>query len=533
MSETVRSYTGTRSLKAMRRRRRRPRGCFPFRWFFLFLVALAGAYVYWVTRDTHSPAQLIPAHQKYNLVLREILSKRGRLAESSVWRAFPAEWGVGRVPEMLSRNVGMPEWVVNNLAVGDCYISGNDMRSFDDALIVTRMSHIGAILERILILSSKVDYEHVGGLGLRVYDGGRFLYAVRGRVIVLSPSREALIQSLTLHDGDMLGESGLSAILAQAGSEDLRGTVALDDDDPMGTVLQYLRFSARLDALRAHVSCRARLRGEWAERAAPLLEGLRPQPLLMPPDGMAGLSLNMGRSVKSLWLSLEPVLGRASSAEPPLFSEERWAQWQQLPAEGPPGFAQFLTALTADLGPGMRIGWHGVDLNELLPVPELVAVFETGGSDAKALLDALPEPPAGAQPWDPYPRRHAETGLVSVPMLGGPSIEPTAGVWGDHLLLSTSRSVAEALVARPPAELPLDRPGNIYLRVKPLPCVQAVIGAGQLLVDVDALRGYTEESYREASAAWEQVAGRFDEVAALAAFDQGEIAAELTLACAP
>ncbi len=524
MSDAVRSYAGKKRVSQPSRGRRRGIG-FPFKSLFLLLLVAIVAFGFWATRDTHSVRQLLPANQKYWAVLPDVLNSRSVGAESRVWQALPESLGGEQIAQALGAELGVPDWVLKNLVLGDCHVSGNDLRAFGDALILTKMSRIGALLERFCRFTGRIEHDPAGGLHLRSIPEAGLYYAVRGRVLGLSRSREALIMAVTLRDEDAIAPDAFASMLEEAGAEFVRGRVAFAEDDPLGDVLQYVRFSARLDETQAHVTCKSMLRPEWEARFQGLLEGASPQALPTPPDGMIGVSLNLGRSVKDAWLAL----GEATEWE--WCSKEQWAQWEESPEGEVPTVASILTALLGPLGPGLRMSWHGTDMNEVLPLPELVGTFDTEYQSAETVLAALPSPTAEALPWESYPRYDSEAQRVHVPMMFGPSLELTAGAAGGGLLVSSSRTVGDRLLDAGKGAVTLERPGNLFVRVDPGACVDAAADAGRLVVALDCLKGYTPESFEEDAANWLQRARRIEEAAFLVAVESGELTGELSLVC--
>ena len=195
MSDVQRVYRGPVRGRLSSTRRGRRRGGFPFkRLAFLLLLLLAGA-AYWISRDTHPLHSLIPSQQKYSVVLRDILKNRAELAESAVWDTLPPESGSGKITQALRGELGLPEWMARNIIVDDCYISGNDLRDFSDVLCVTKMTRIGTLVEQLHWVTSRIRRDTAGGLGLRHVPNAGMFYAVRGRILLISPSRDALVNA--------------------------------------------------------------------------------------------------------------------------------------------------------------------------------------------------------------------------------------------------------------------------------------------------------------------------------------------------
>jgi len=521
MSDGIDSYEPPIRLRKPGRRRRSHTG-----WgaTLLVVILLGGGAFWWLTRDTYPLARLIPAGQHYQLFADDVLTKRAKVAQSRLWQALPASLGWADVPQNLARDFGMPEWVLNNLLPDQCYVSGNDLRSFGDVLFVTRTTRIGCLLAKVSRFLPKAEHDPAGGLHLRRLPEPGLYYAVRGRLLLVSPSRNALIRALTVRPEESLQDKAPEHWKV-SGAEDLRGTIAPAPDDPLGRVFDSVSFALRLDSASAKMKCRGVLRPDLADRLGDLLAEVTPGTLRSPPEGMLRVSLNLGKPVQDLWAVAGQAVGKAE-----LFGG-LWEQWSTTPPDAPPGLPQIATALLGPLGPGVRFSWRGVDLNEMVPVPEIVAVFDAVPERLFEALAAIPPPPEGVQPWDTYPRYDAETKRVHVPMVGGPSIEPTAGPYGGALLVSSSRTVGDALLDRPPQDGTLSQQGNLYACVRLRPCVQTVNDVAALFAEHNLLNPSLNDTLERVTRPLMDVSAVVDEISALAAYEKGALTADIHVAC--
>jgi len=526
VSDAVRNYSGTVRMGPHRRptgRRTQGCGCLVF----LALVAAVGAWAFWATRDTCPVERLVPARAGYQVVADDVLAKRAKLAGSRLWQALPPAVGLADVPQRLTQDFGVPEYILNNLISGSCHVCGNDLTNFSDVLIATRMTRVGCLLEKAHRFIPAVQRDRAGGLGLRHVPDASLYYAVRGRVLVASPSREALVRALALRPEDAMAPGGLPQPPGAAGTQDLGGTVALEPGDPLGEVFDRVTFALRIDPRSAALKCRAALRGEYRVRLAGLLDGLAPQQIKTPPEGILEISMDFRKPVRELWRAAGQIAGR---------SDEMEALWESWSAESEGDYGAILPAVTsllAPLGPGVRLTWSGVDLLEMLPTPEIVATFD---ADPAAVLDsfaALPAPPDEAKPWDTHLRYDAEQGRVHLPMIGGPSIEPTAGVFGDALLISSSRTIGDALLEEGPSDEMLPEPGNVSVRLRPHPGLRSVVDVATMLAELQMLKDYPPERVQAEAEPWLTAAGAIEEITALAAYDNGEVTLHLRLVCTP
>ncbi|MFO7975525.1 MAG: hypothetical protein R6V12_12915 [Candidatus Hydrogenedentota bacterium] len=532
MSDVQRIYGGRIHGRFSTGRHRPRRRGFPFKRVIFVLLLLLVALAYWITRDTHPLHRLIPSQQKYNIVLRDILSSRAELADSAVWQTLPPTIGSGRITEALRGELKLPEWMVRNIIVDDCYLSGNDLVAFSDVLCMAKMTRIGKLIEQLHWVTPSIQRDTAGGLGLRKFADESVFYAVRGRLLLFSPSRDALVNALTLKKEDALSETAFQQAFAETGDEDIGGTGTFAKDDPLGAIFRDFRFRLWLDKTQAHLTWNATLREEQYARFAPLLEGVSPTELVTPPRGVIAVSGNFNKSLRDLWLALGPTFAAENGNG--FFSEAQLAEWETWPEEGPPSVPRLLAAILGPLGPGWRVALQGVNLNEWFPVPLFAGTFDLPESAAAPeFLSALAKVPETALPWESYPRYDAEREKLRIPMVAGPSLEPVAAPYGEGLLVSTSREVAEDMLAREALLRPLEQPGNLYVRIQPSACVRTIHDALSFLVNENVLRKQALHDYQEVLGEWLYSAERISECAGLFASKDGEIQADLVVICGP
>ena len=90
MSDSIRmmSHSGMNYRRQIKKRRRR------LGQILLFATLLILGWGLWVTRDTHSMAEVIPYGQTYNVYLRNVLEKRETVTNSEVWQLLPSRYNV-------------------------------------------------------------------------------------------------------------------------------------------------------------------------------------------------------------------------------------------------------------------------------------------------------------------------------------------------------------------------------------------------------------------------------------------------------
>ncbi len=513
MSETVRSYTG--SGPSMKRRGGWGRSIA------LGIIVLLLMTAVWTTRDTCPMEDVIPASQTYHLFANDVLAKRDAIANSRIAEAL-AKAGVVDLAKTLHGDAGIPEWVLNNLVPTVCHVSGNDVASMSDLLFVSRMSRVGCLLARMQRWIPGVKGDPAGGLHIASLPDAGIYFATRGRVLLASPSRDALIGALTLRPGDAMHRDTMANALKGLGAEDIAGVLAFASADPMLRAFKGARFAIRIERDSLQVKVRAALDPEWEAGMHGALEGLAPQPLIAPPDGFVGLSANFGKPVHELWTAGARMAGKEAWAE---------TQWQAWSASSEPsgGLPKFATALLGPLGPGIRFSWCGVDLNEMIPVPQVVLTFDADPQSVSTSFATLPPLASDIHRYDFVAQYDAEAKEVLLPLIGGSSMEPTAGLYGNALLIGSSRVVAEKLLAETPKAERLPQPGNLYLCIRPQASLEAATQFAGIFAENHLLRDVTPESLQERAAPWLAAAAMFQDIVAQASYDQGELAIDLAV----
>lgn len=527
MSDVARIYVapkrpGGQRFRRFRRLSFRRRGRF-FGSVVLGVAAVAGLWFLWTTRASYPMERLVPSDQKFHVFFSGLLAKRETIANSQAWSLAPEGGMAAKLPELLRHSFGMPDWVINNVAYGDCHVSGRDVARFGDLLFVTQMSRLGCLAERFHRFVGVRD-DHAGGLALRFVPDASVYYAVRGRVLVASPSREAVVRALTLRGEDALSEDDLARGLAEAGHADVYGRFFLAPEDPLGAVFSQVRMQMHFEESGVHAALRAVLGEPWRARLAGVLGKAMPTGLLAPPPGLLEISGNFGNTLGELAHGLARGLDESGRAD------ELLTEWAGGGGAVP---GAILGVLLENTGPGWRLCWRGVDADEMVPVPEVLGTFDVAGFSVPDLFGLLPAPPENTFVWDSFPRRDEEKGLIYVPAIGGPSLTPAAAAYGSALLLSSSRSVAEEVLGNAPAPVEVPEKGNLFVHLRPSNACKAIAEAGAVFAGNGLLRGYTADAFRNAAAGWQSTADRVSEMTMLGAHEDGEVSLSLRVSMAP
>ena len=524
MSEVVRNYSRKSPYGYTRSRRRKQRRTRLFA-VCIVLAVLGAVWAGWTTRDTCEMGALIPKDDAYQVFVPDLLEKRSHMAESAVWDLLPEAHPLREFRTQLENNFGLPEWMVNNGLQGLVHLSGNQLSGFGDVLVATRITRIGALAEQFRSLFPGLHREEAGGLRIYRIEPANLFYARRGRILLLSPSRESVVRALTLTDDEAVGEAALQDEAARIGGNDLLWAFRFTGENhtAWGFSEGSLALQWRPQALR--MTWDGVLAPEWRTRFAPLLENAAPSELQAPAPGPIALSANLGKPLPTLWEGLAAATGQTPAFE----SLRLWAVSFFAQDDAWIGFAQ---ALAGQMGPAFTLSWCGIDANEMLPAPEFSARFDTDAAHIGELLAALPPAPEGLSPEDPTPRWNPETGLLSIPAVGGPSIEPCFALQDGQVLFSTSRTVAETELASPAPRQTLPQQGNLYVRAVPHQGLSLLMDAARPFVEMGFVRGHTLESFEAMVEPWFEYAAKIHDVSAYAAQKEGalEIRVEVEMA---
>ena len=520
MSETPRIYSTSGagfSLVRHRRSQRLRRGI-------LIACAVALAYSFWISRDTHPIAEFVQADRALEIVIPRANAARHRLAESRIWDGVPESWVAGW-PNAMADTRGLPEWVVGNLVGSGAIAVADDITGWTDLVVASKMTRAGCVIERALRFMPSNSGEWAGGLQIRFWKAGALHYAVRGRTLLLSPSRDALVDALTVAKDRRLPADSVRNALADAGAEDARGTYVFPEDSELGRVFSDIRFAVRLEAGEATVRFRATFRPDVAEDLAPAWGGSEPKALAPPFEAPITLSADLGTNVEETWHAVSDLI------DAPWLNTEQWELWREEDPERSP--AAILTALLGSMGTGMRVAWLGTDLGEMAPTPILVGSLDGSQESVEAVLHSLPER-SDEQRADADVYFDRQTHEVDAELMSGPSMHPRGRWYGDTLFFSTSQTEAAAFLEDGRHRtLAAPRAANVFVAVDPLSAIEEIVEVGEGLARDGLLRDFAPEEFNEQSAIWIERAATLETAHLLASVNNKHIEAELYVKCAP
>lgn len=474
MSDVVRTYkrrTSSRGYGFRSGPRRRP-------WLWRVLAAmilLSVIAAWWTTRDTRPIYNFVDREAEYQVTAPAYQAARLRVSNSPLWMSLPPDNRWSAIPATLTDRFGMPEWLYRNLTPGALHAWGHDSEELSDLVLISRMSRVGTLVERAQRWLPGRGVEWAGGLNLRVHRPTGWHYSVRGRVLIASRSREALVDALTLAPERQWTREDLDRSIA-AGAEDIRGVIHGDADAEWSSI----RFAARIGIDEGLGQVEMRLRDSGRRRWADWLNGGAPSVLSAPLDAPAALTANVDNSVANLWLS-----AGADSSEP-LFSRAVWRGWRS----GQEGESiAWAARLLESSGPYASVSWYGFDMEARQPAPLLRGRFGLDPRAADALTSELGEAAYDSETWEPLP--HAVDGNIMLPLPDWADT-PFALRFGEG---EAAFETASPVFEFSPGGATWDETAHVLFRYSPGECAELWGEAAQYLADYDLLRGESAEDF--------------------------------------
>lgn len=491
------------------------------RWVVLLAIGTAVVWLYWATRDTFPMERLMPRDQTYHLRAEHVLTSRQRAADLTLWNVGLLPEQYQDIPVWLRSTFGLPEWVLNNLVSDVCYVSGKDLDGFSDLLVVTRMSRIGCLLERYHGFMDGIEREYAGGLNLRKLIEIDAYYAVRGRTLVFSRSRAALVDALTLRETDAV--EALDDMIPVEGG-DVQGRVLFDGDDPLGRYIAQSEFGLSFAPTAIQFSSRSRVRPEWVPQLNDIAPPGSGQTLAVPAQGGVVLAGDMNASLPVVWETVDAMSDGGLS--------DFAAHWTALVATDSAtdtSSVALLEILRANLGSAFAMRWNAIDVNGIIPLPELQLYLETAGDAAVAALDNVPPLPPGEAPSDWTPYADAETAFVHCPIGWGSIIEPSLIPVDRGVLAVLHPTHLRRLLATGAVNEMTAESGHLFLRIRPEEALELLREGGGVLAASGVIPGQTPETF--ASSMDEAVLGtrQIREIRLTAAYEAGVVRVDLVI----
>lgn len=492
----------------------------------VILLAIAG-WFFWATRDNWPMARFVPKDPAFQLCATDLLLNRTEIAASRVWDLAPNQAQVADIRKAMAGNFGLPEWVINNLIYGLGLVSGADLATPQNSVFVTRISRIGCVLEKFRGFAKIIEDDPAGGLEIRHVVIADAYYAIRGRVLIASQSRDTLIHALTLHDNEALSEDEFAKVQQAAMGRNLLATLRPNGQDALGASFDRAEMTLALNRDTVQLDCKAIPRDTFAPALNAIFGSGKIPALPAPVQGVAELSLDFGRPFPEVWSGLLLAFPENDALQS---ARKTFAGI----AEGAGDKAPLLDKALGSLGTGFSLSITGVDPYEIVPMPQIIARLDAPHSAGyNVLLRAgLPKAPvADESAMKPYFDDVAKFGLY--PFAGGPSMHPSLGFKDDKILFASSAALMRDYLGGNTAVSTSDGEGHALLRVRVAPATAMVFDILQEFAQDNFIRGYNAETFKALADEWKTRAALTGDLTALLAYTNGALQLRVTLEMAP
>lgn len=525
-----RVYTYGASLRRRRRDLRR-RATTIGRGFLIVLVVLL-TLGWWFSRDAWRMGDLTPAGRAVQICVTDLPVRLEAVRSSGIWVLLPESSPARPVLQQGMDGLPVPRWLVNNLSTGPSYWLLERIDDPSTLLVTTRMTRVGTLAVKAAAWLPLFSHDYAGGLKLlHLEDAGLYL-AVRGRILLASPSRRTLIDALTLTPDRAAGDAALESWRARAEGADLYGVLDAAALERLSLPFAAMTGSVRFERGRLSARLTVTPSAAWRDQLQPVLDRLSGGPLKEPPEGCAAVSLNLGMSPIELLRTIREQLPEVGMLPGWLTAES-----PEMPADPAEAFfRRFARMLLSGTGTTYRLAWLGMDTDEMIPLP-VVAGLADEGQDALAALAAeaadVKAPVAEDPPMIEWAPRVAEDGAVYIRLLAGPALSLCAVPSGEKgIAFGGSLTAARVLAGQEKSE-PAPSAGNgiALLRIHPAAGIEVLGAAARELAAFGWLRDTTPGDVDSRLALMRDQIGVIREIRMMLAPDQADawqVTAEVT-----
>ncbi|PCJ53768.1 MAG: hypothetical protein COA73_14925 [Candidatus Hydrogenedentota bacterium] len=477
------------------------------------LFGAMAIYVITTTRDTHPLQEFIAADNAYHVNVYDFINRRTAWSQSPIWDSLSESWVERDIPEQLLDNHSFPDWMVRNFVGRQIHITGNDWTEFSDAVFITRITSVGCLLERGLRWTPRFASDNAGGLRLQYIKDDAVYYAVRGRTLILSANRDAVIAALTLDPGEII-ETPPPAYSSNKPLLTARLTPNITEG-PLSS-FSSLEGSFHHDAQTWNTSVIGTLTEDIEAIWEPLIQPETGKGLYIPVDGAAVLSLNTGSSLEDIW----PALGTIIQND--IFTAQHWQAWKQ--ADKTTSYTPILTEITRSMGQRLAVSWNGFDHNAQSPTPNATVILSHDKKTVDTQLGKLSTEPPGEEFQQAYIQNDTESGRVYFFGKGGPSQTPTLQPHNTFSILTTGIPVMKELNASD-TDLGSTLQGDdtIYVSFKPEAVTAHIVELGTALADYGMIDDMNADEFSREAARWREKASLLDAISLIGKYDDGKL----------
>lgn len=371
MSETVRVYS-----EYVPRKHQRKGGFFGFilKLFFLFLIIFF-IWFFWTSRDLYTVERFIPTEPAFQIFSPLLMQNYPTLIQSPLWKLIEPTSSIYEVKKMLSDQPKVPVWIIKHLIYDFFYFSANDLKTFEDALFIVRLSRIGCVIEDLYSWTQPVTNDWAGGLNLKYIPEQKIYYTRKGRVLLLSPHRETLVQ-VTTQKGDIERQTILAKELLKNQEKHLAwGTVIPPEKNFQGLISQ-INFYFSLSLNQLGIKCETQIIPDTEVPWTILLSEINSSSLQEPMDSLFSCSIDTGVPIKT-WLSTFKTISQTDITEP-----------NSPPAEI--SFTDWIESFTPLLENQFHIAIDSFYTDEIIPfIPKYCIIAKTQPNICKSFAETV------------------------------------------------------------------------------------------------------------------------------------------------
>lgn len=345
---------------------------------FLLIILLFFIWFTWSTRDIYPVERFIPAAPAFQVFSPQLMQNYQTLIESPLWELAEPSSAVLEVKKMLSDQQRVPLWIIKHLIYDFFYFSVNDLKTFEDALLIVRLSRIGCVIENLYSWTQPIEIDWAGGLNLRYLPEQKLYYARKGRILLLSPNRETLVQSIT-QKGNAKTETVLAAELMKNQEKHLAwGTFTPQQEDFQGLFSQ-IHFYLTLMQNQLALKCETKITPDMETPWTVLLTEVVSSPLQEPADALFSCSLNTGVPIKT-WFRAFETIPKASIVLP-----------SDNPTEIP--FMEWIKSFSPFVNNEFHIALDSFYTDEIIPfIPKYCVIAKTNPNMCENIVQAIMDP---------------------------------------------------------------------------------------------------------------------------------------------
>ncbi|MGC9054885.1 MAG: hypothetical protein ACP5KS_13500 [Candidatus Hydrogenedens sp.] len=480
MSETMRVYR----VSGMRRRR-------PKKSFLKFLLKLFTLIIFlffvwftWSTRDIYPVERFIPNAPAFQVFSPQIMQNYQTLIASPLWELAEPSSMILEVKKLLSDQQRIPLWVIKHLIYDFFYFSVNDLKTFEDALLIVRLSCIGCVIEKLYSWTQPIEVDWAGGLNLRYLPEQKLYYARKGRVLLLSPNRETLVQSIT-QKGDKKTETVITAELMRNQERHLAwGTFTPQHEDFQGLFSQ-IYFYLALTRDQLGLKCETQITPDMETPWTILLSEVVSSPLQEPVDTLFSCSINTGVPIKT-WLRAFETIPKASLIQP--FTN---------PTEIP--FADWLKSFSPFVNNEFYIAVDSFYTDEIIPfIPRYCVIAKTNPNMCEDIVQAIIDPTIIVLGEKNKALSFPNSNEYIVPLIGSSQTDLHIQCAEDSLLFANNRELQNQIIEHIKNKNTLSE-GNysLILQVKPEKLITEINNAVAVLMESNVLQFQNPEKIND------------------------------------